>query len=150
MQDEVKPVVILLVDDDMEDIYGTKRAFKQSKFTNEFRYVQNYEDLMEYLGNEGRFADEDSNPRPHIILLDINMPKKSGLEILEELRKVEKYKSIPIVMLTTSENENDIAESYGLGANSFITKPVTMEGMLRVVNDFESYWFQLVKIPNRK
>lgn len=142
-----KPVIILMVDDDLEDIYSTKRAFKEGKIINDFHFVQDADELFSYLGNTGKYQDEDANPRPHIILLDINLPKKSGFEILEELRQDEKFRAIPVVMLTTSEQEGDILDSYDRGANSFITKPVNVDGMLQVVQNFERYWFQLVKIP---
>lgn len=147
MNPNIKPVVILMVDDDIEDIYSTKRAFKEGKFANDFRHVKDGDELIEYLENKGVYADEPSNPTPHIILLDINLPKKSGIEILKDLRGDERYRSIPVVMLTTSENEGDILDSYDRGANSFITKPVSIEGMLQVAKHFESYWFQLVSIP---
>jgi two-component system response regulator len=147
MNPNIKPVVILMVDDDIEDIYSTKRAFKEGKFANDFRHVKDGDELFAYLENKGEFADESFNPLPHIILLDINLPKKSGIEILKELREEDQYRSIPVVMLTNSENESDILDCYDRGANSFITKPVSIEGMLQVVKHFESYWFQMVSIP---
>lgn len=143
-----KPVVILMVDDDLEDIYSTKRAFKEGKIINEFHHVLDGDQLFDYLANKGDYADQNQNPFPHIILLDINLPKKSGIEILEELRQHKDYRSIPVVMLTTSDQSTDIFASYDKGANSYITKPVTVDGMMQVVQQFEAYWFQLVKLPD--
>lgn len=148
MNATAKPVVILMVDDDIEDIYSTKRAFSEGKIVNDFHHVTGGEELFEYLENKGSYNGDIENPRPHIILLDINMPKQSGLEILEKLRKMPKFRAIPVVMLTTSDQENDILDSYERGANSFVTKPVNIEGMLKVAQDFENYWFQLVAIPD--
>lgn len=149
MNQNIKPVVILMVDDDVEDIYATKRAFKDGKFVNDFHHVNDGDELFDYLENKGAFSDQSANPTPHIILLDINMPKKNGLEILEELRQEKKYRRIPVVMLTTSDQEGDILDSYDRGANSYITKPVSIEGMLQVARHFENYWFQMVRIPNK-
>lgn len=149
MNASAKPVVILMVDDDIEDIYSTKRAFSEGKIANDFRHVCGGAELFEYLNNKGEYSDSADNPRPHIILLDINMPKQSGFEVLEELRKNEEHRSIPVVILTTSDQENDIVDSYDRGANSFVTKPVSIEGMMKVAQDFENYWFQLVRIPEQ-
>lgn len=149
MNASVGPVIILMVDDDMEDIYSTKRAFSEGKIANEFRHVSGGDELFEYLENKGSYSDGTDNPRPHIILLDINMPKQSGLEILTELRKNEKHHEIPVVILTTSDQENDMLDSYDRGANSFITKPVNIAGIMKVAQDFENCWLQLVIIPKQ-
>lgn len=147
MNTNPEPVVVLMVDDDEEDAYATRRAFQEGKLANEFRHVKSGAELFDYLDNRGDFADRMENPRPHIILLDINMPEVGGLEVLEALRKNPTYRAIPVVMLTTSGHERDVLESYDRGANSFITKPVSVDGMLSVAQEFQSYWFQLVAIP---
>lgn len=148
MQSDFEPVIVLMVDDDKEDIYATKRAFADGKIANDFRYVMDGFELFDYLENRGAYSDGVANPAPHIILLDINLPKKSGLEILAELRLDDRYRQIPVVVLTTSDNDSDILGSYDRGANSFITKPVSVTGMLDIAQHFENYWFQLVKIPS--
>lgn len=148
MNTPMNPVVILLVDDDEEDIYATKRAFSEGKIVNDFRSVRSGPELFDYLENKGEFVEKSDNPRPHIILLDINMPQMDGFEVLEALRSKPAFRSIPVVMLTTSEQGKDVLDSYDRGANSFITKPVSIEGMMNIARDFQEYWFQLVKIPN--
>ena len=142
-----KPITILMVEDDAEDVLITKRAFRQDKIYNDFRHVENTRDMFAYLDGKPPFEDL---PRPDIILLDINLPGQNGMEALEQLRNNDAYKTIPVVMLTTSSEEEDIAESYGLGANSFISKPVTLDGMKKLARSFNEYWFQIVRIPGRE
>ena len=140
-------VTVLMVDDDEEDIYATKRAFRHGKFANEFRYVKTGAALFDYLENKGEFGDEAANPRPHIILLDINMPAMNGFEVLEKLRADDRYRKIPVVMLTTSSEDDDVVASYDKGVNSYISKPVDVDGMMNIARKFEDYWFELVRLP---
>ena len=138
-----------MVDDDEEDVYSTKRAFKKSKFPVQFRHVDSGEALLDYLDRKAPYQDDDKTPIPHVILLDINMPGMNGFHVLEKLRQHEIYHYIPVVMLTTSDAEHDILKSYQCGANSYITKPVAIDDMQDIVKQFDAYWFTLVKLPGR-
>ena len=141
-----RPVVILLVDDDDEDAFLTRRAFSKGKLLNDFHHVSSGEEMFAYLRGEGRFALEAS-PRPDLILLDINMPGMGGLEALKLLREDDTLRRIPVVMLSTSDDMDDVLGSYDGGANSYVTKPVDVAGMMKVASLFEEYWFQLVRLP---
>ena len=145
MQEKIP--VILMVDDDDEDIYLTRRAFCAQQQGLQFRSVQNYQDLFDYLYAKGEYQDNSASDLPDVILLDINIPKKNGFEILEGLRNDPKHRHIPVVMLTTSSAKHDIQKAYQLGANSFISKTVSAEGMKVVANKFCSYWFDFSKLP---
>lgn len=147
MQSSAEPVIVLMVDDDEADVYSAKRAFQEGKIVNEFRHVSDADGLFDYLDRMGDAVASSPYPRPHVILLDINMPGLSGLEALKTLKGNELYRSIPVIVLTTSDEEHDVSESYALGASSYITKPVSVEGMLNVARRFEEYWFQMVRIP---
>lgn len=147
MQSDAEPVVVLMVDDDDADVYSTRRAFKEGKIVNDFRHVSDADGLFDYLDQMETATGSTAHPRPHVILLDINMPGLSGLDVLKALKGNELYRSIPVVILTTSDEERDVAESYALGASSYITKPVSIQGMLEVARRFEDYWFQMVRVP---
>lgn len=143
-----KPFVILLADDDEEDRMLTSDALSESRILNELHLVEDGEQLLDYLRNEGSFADRNVNPRPGLILLDLNMPKKDGREALKEIKNDSRFKQIPIVVLTTSRTGEDIYQSYDLGVNSFISKPVTFEGLVKVMKALGKYWFEVVELPN--
>lgn len=147
MQSGAEPVIVLMVDDDDADVYSAKRAFREGKIVNDFRHVSDADGLFDYLDRMGDGPGSVPYPRPHVILLDINMPGLSGLEVLKTLKQNELYRSIPVVVLTTSDEEHDVSESYALGASSYITKPVSVEGMMNMAQRFEEYWFQMVRIP---
>lgn len=142
-----KDIIILMVDNDPEDVFLTKHAFKKGKLANDFRTVGNGQELLDYLRNEGEFADSVAHPRPHIVLLDINMPVMDGFEALKEVRGDERISDVPIVIMTTSREHGDISRGYANGANSYIAKPVTPRGMMDVVEAMEDYWFKIVQIP---
>lgn len=142
-----KSVVILVADDDPDDRMLTKEAFEENKLNNELRFVENGEELMDYLHQRGKYNTSNA-PRPGLILLDLNMPKKDGREALEEIKQNPELKRIPVVVLTTSKAEKDIDNSYNLGANSFITKPVTFENLVKVTSRLGQYWLKLVNLPN--
>lgn len=140
-----KLIKILLAEDNEDDIIMIKDAFARSKIINSFDVVKNGEEALAYLNKEGQYADKE---RPGLILLDINMPKKNGFEVLEALKKDPRFDYIPIVMLTTSEREEDIVKSYKEGACSYITKPVNFNNFAKVIEQFAIYWALISKIPN--
>jgi CheY-like chemotaxis protein len=149
MKPAKRVIEILVADDDPEDRMLIIDALKESHLHNHIQYVENGEELLEYLRNEGKFADTQSFPTPGIILLDLNMPKKDGREALKELRADPRFKSIPVVVLTTSKAEQDIVKTYNLGANSFITKPVTFSALVDVMVALNNYWFEIVELPTK-
>jgi CheY-like chemotaxis protein len=145
---ERRPVTILLADDDEEDRELTRDALQSSRLANEMHFVVDGQDLMDYLQRTGRYSDpEVEAPRPGIILLDLNMPKKDGREALAEIKADESLRRIPVVVLTTSKDEEDVLRTYDLGASSFITKPVTFAGLVEALRTWTRYWFELVELP---
>jgi len=147
MGKHTKPITILMADDDPDDQLLTKDAFEECKLANDLRFVNDGEELMDYLCRKGDFKNPEDSPRPGMILLDLNMPRKDGREALREIKADPDLRSIPIVVLTTSKAEEDIVRSYDLGVNSFITKPVTFEGLVEVVKTLGKYWFEIVELP---
>jgi len=148
---DLKPqsITILMADDDEDDRLMAKEAFEEAKLANELRFVEDGEELMDYLYCRGKYEDTDS-PRPGLILLDLNMPKKDGREALKEIKADPDLKRIPVVVLTTSQADEDIYRSYDLGVNSFITKPVSFDGMIYIITTLAQYWFQIVRLPETK
>jgi CheY-like chemotaxis protein len=142
-----KPITILLADDDADDRMLAKDALKESRLANDLRFVENGEELLDYLHRRGAFADAKSSPTPGLILLDLNMPRKDGREALREIKSDPNLRHIPIVVLTTSKAEEDIYRTYDLGVNSFITKPVTFDGLVNVMRTLGTYWFEIVELP---
>lgn len=140
-------VLILMADDDADDCLMAKEALSESRLVNELRFVHNGEELMDYLGRCGKYQDPASSPRPGLILLDLNMPRKDGREALREIKNNPSLRQIPIVVLTTSKADEDIYRTYDLGANSYITKPVTFEGLVAVIKALGRYWFEIVELP---
>jgi CheY-like chemotaxis protein len=145
-----KPVVILIADDDPEDCMLIKDAFKEGLLVNGLRFVEDGEELMDYLRHQGKYGDRSTSPRPGIILLDLNMPKKDGREALKEIKSDPDLRSIPVVILTTSKEEEDILRSYDLGANSYITKPVTFAGLVEAIKSLGKYWFEIVELAQER
>ena len=144
-----RPITILLADDDADDRILAKEALDESRVANELHCVEDGEQLMDYLYHRGRYSDPERAPRPGLILLDLNMPRKDGREALKEIKSDANLRSIPIVVLTTSKAEQDIYRTYDLGVNSFITKPVTFEGLVSVMRALGRYWFEIVELPFR-
>jgi CheY-like chemotaxis protein len=140
-------VVILMADDDADDRELTKEALTESRLANDLHFVEDGAELLDYLHQRGAYSKPGSAPRPGVILLDLNMPRKDGREALREIKADPNLRTIPIVVLTTSKAEEDIARSYDLGANSFISKPVTFEGLVEVVRGLGKYWFDIVELP---
>lgn len=141
-------IVILMADDDDDDYLLTQKALKESKLLNTLCRVSDGEELLDYLHGTGQFAGQDC-PRPGVILLDLNMPKKDGREALKELKSDPDLKDIPVVVFTTSKAEEDIYKSYKLGVNSFITKPVTFDNLIDVIKALGKYWFEIVELPKQ-
>ncbi|HEX8976009.1 MAG TPA: response regulator [Solirubrobacteraceae bacterium] len=144
-----RPLTILLADDDEEDRELARDALQNSRLANEMKFVVDGQDLLDYLRREGRWAAPDLDaPRPGIILLDLNMPKKDGREALAEIKADESLRRIPVVVLTTSKDETDVLSTYDLGVSSFITKPVTFSALVEVMRTWKEYWFEIVELPN--
>jgi CheY-like chemotaxis protein len=137
-----------MADDDEEDRELTREALAEARLTNELRCVADGVELMDYLHRRGEYGEggRDST-RPGIILLDLNMPRMDGREALAEIKQNPALRQIPVVVLTTSKAEEDIVRTYELGVNSFITKPVTFDGLVEVVRGFSRYWFEIVDLP---
>jgi CheY-like chemotaxis protein len=144
MSSHGQTITILLADDDEDDRLMTREALLEARLNNEMRSVVDGVDLMKYLRQEGQYADA---PRPGLILLDLNMPRKDGRESLAEIKSDPDLRSIPVVVLTTSKAEQDVIESYDLGVNSFITKPVTFTGLVTAMAVFSRYWLEIVELP---
>jgi CheY-like chemotaxis protein len=142
-----KLVTILIADDDADDRLLMKRLLKQSRLYNDLRFVEDGEELLDYLYQRGPYSAAGAAPRPRLILLDLNMPKISGREALAAIKTDPNLRTIPIVVLTTSKTEEEIYRSYDLGANSFITKPVNFEAMVEIMRAVTSYWFSIVELP---
>jgi CheY-like chemotaxis protein len=145
---QCKPITILLADDDEDDRELTRDALQDSRLANDMQFAVDGQDLMDYLRRKGRYADPLVHaPRPGVILLDLNMPKKDGREALAEIKADPTLRQIPVVVLTTSHDEEDVVRSYDLGVNSFITKPVTFAGLVEVMHTWTRYWFEMVELP---
>lgn len=143
-----RPLLILLADDDEDDRLLTSEAIEESQLNGVLHCVGDGEELMQYLQRSGAYAQSDeSAPRPDLILLDLNMPRKDGREALREIKADANLRSIPVVVLTTSKAEEDVLRTYDLGVNSFITKPVTYDELVNVMSTLNSYWAQTVQLP---
>jgi len=145
-----KLITILMADDDEDDRLLTEEAFVESHLANDLHFVKDGEELMQYLLRQGEYTDPKTSPRPGIILLDLNMPRKDGREALEEIKANPDLCRIPVIILTTSKAEEDIVRSYDLGANSFIAKPVTFRRLVEVLGTVGNYWFHIVQLPTEE
>ncbi|HET9677232.1 MAG TPA: response regulator [Solirubrobacterales bacterium] len=143
-----KPILILMAEDDADDRLLVKEALEESRVLNELRFVEDGEELLEYLRRQGRYAAEEASPRPGLVLLDLNMPRKDGREALREIKADPELRRIPIVVMTTSKAEEDIFRSYDSGASSYITKPVTFERLVELMKTLGQYWIEFVELPN--
>ena len=144
---QAKPITILMAEDDPDDRLLTEEAFSEALLANDLRFVEDGEELMDYLYRRGKYADASNSPHPGLILLDLNMPRKDGREALEEIKANPNLRRIPIVVLTTSKAEEDILRTYDLGVSGFITKPVQFESLVEVVKVLGKYWFEIVELP---
>ncbi len=143
-------ITILMAEDDPDDRLLTEEALEESHLLNKLNFVENGEELLDYLYQRGKFSDPKTAPRPGVIFLDLNMPKKDGREALQEIKADPSLRLIPVVVLTTSKAEEDIIKTYDLGASSFITKPVTFESLVEVMKTLGKYWFEIVELPPAK
>ena len=141
------PIAILMADDDRADCRLVQKALEKSRLANRLILVHDGDALMDYLYRRGPYADRTQYPDPGVILLDLNMPKKSGHEALDEIREDPNLCHLPIVVLTTSEDEADVLKSYSLGASSYITKPVSFDDLVEVIRNLGNYWFEIVRLP---
>ena len=142
-----KPIEILIAEDDYDDRLLTQKALRKSHLLNNLNFVEDGICLMDYLYRKGDYVDADRFPFPDIILLDLNMPRMDGREALKLIKNDDHLKSIPVIVLTTSKEEEEVARSYKLGANSYITKPVDFAGFLRAMKVFSEYWVSIVRLP---
>jgi CheY-like chemotaxis protein len=142
------PIVILMADDDADDRFLAEDALKEAKVNNHLRFVVDGEDLMDYLCNRGKYIDVAANPRPGLLLVDLNMPRKDGREAIAEIKKDPDLCRIPIVVLTTSKAEEDVLRTYELGVAGYVTKPVSFEGLVEVMKAIGKYWFEIVVLPD--
>ena len=144
----IRSINLLIADDDPDDRMMTKAALEESYLLNSLYFVENGQELMDFLKRRGKYTDPETSPRPGLILLDLNMPRKDGREALLEIKSDPELRAIPIVVLTTSKSEEDILKSYNLGVNCFISKPVLFEELIEVVRSIGQYWFDIVKLPS--
>ena len=142
-----RAAVVLLVEDSPADQIATQRAFKKSRLLNELYIVEDGEQALDFLYNRGEYEEPESAPRPDLILLDLNLPRVDGREVLATIKQDKGLCTIPVVILTTSSAEEDVVRSYGLGVNTFVTKPVTMQSFMDTVETLQAYWFQIVILP---
>ena len=143
-----KPVTILMAEDDPDDRQMTKEAFAESHLANDLRFVEDGVELMDYLHRRGKYADPATSPVPGLLLLDLNMPRKDGREALREIKADPRLKHLRVVVLTTSQAEEDIHKTYDLSASSYIAKPVTFAALLEVIQALGKYWLEIVELPN--
>jgi CheY-like chemotaxis protein len=143
-----KPITILYADDDAEDRMLVKDAWAENRLANELHFVEDGEELMDYLRRRGQYTHLSGQPLPGMILLDLNMPRKDGREALQEIKADPRLRSIPVVVLTTSKAEEDILRAYDLGVNSFILKPVTFQSLVDLTLTLSKYWFEVVELPS--
>jgi two-component system, response regulator len=141
-----KSLTLLVAEDDEDDRNFIKNAWEEGCIPNDLRFVEDGEELTDYLSRMGKYSDPASSPRPTVILLDLNMPRKNGHEALLEIKSNPKFSQIPIIVLTSSKAEEDICRSYDCGANSFIIKPVTHESLVYVLGIVEKYWLKIVRL----
>ncbi len=147
MNIEGRPVEILLVEDNPGDVRLAKEGLKECKLLNNLCVVGDGVEAMAYLRKEGKYA---ASAKPDLILLDLNLPRKDGREVLAEIKSDERLKRIPVVILTTSQAEEDILRSYGLHANCYIAKPVDLEQFVKIVQSIHEFWFRIVRLPSEE
>jgi two-component system response regulator len=144
---KVKPITILMADDDEDDRLLTQDALTESRVLNDLHFVEDGVELLEYLERRGKFEEKTVSPRPGLILLDLNMPRMDGREALQAIKANPNLKGIPVVILTTSKQEEDMVKGYNLGAASYITKPVSFEGLVDLMKTLGKYWVEFVELP---
>lgn len=148
MKRQVPP--ILMADDDEDDRLLAEDALAESGLPNKLFFVENGQQLLEYLRGEGAFKDRGKHPLPGLILLDLNMPIKDGLSALTEIRADERLTHLPVVVLTTSNNDEEVLKSYRIGANSFLTKPIEFDALVEMLRNLGKFWFETAHLPCAK
>lgn len=146
MRKHGEPITILMADDDADDRKLTRDALEESRLANEIRFVENGEELLDYLRGKGKYSDPATAPRPGLILLDLNMPRMDGRSALKEIKDDPDLRRIPVTVLTTSKADEDIFRTYDMGVNSYIVKPVTFEALVDILQTLEKYWFEIVEL----
>lgn len=146
MPKDAEPVQILLVEDNPGDVLLTREALAEAKVANDLNVVRDGEDAMRFLRRQGDHVDA---PRPDLVLLDLNLPRKDGREVLEEIKLDPELRRIPVIVLTTSAAEQDILQTYDLYANSYVTKPLDVDEFLAAVRSIEGFWLEVVRLPKR-
>ena len=148
--DSITTITILVAEDDADDRLLVKDALNKCRMATNLYFVKDGEDLLDFLHRRGKFKGKKTSPRPSLILLDLNMPKKDGREALKEIKSDPDLKRIPIVAMTTSKAEEDIFTTYELGVNSYITKPVSYDSLVKIMDSITQYWFHTVSLPSRE
>ncbi|MFQ5597282.1 MAG: response regulator [Nitrospiria bacterium] len=148
VRDYIKSMKILLVEDSLHDIEITRRAFSKGRLNIEIKVVRDGEEALDYLYRRGRFQEYASSPRPGLILLDLNLPKIAGMDVLQQIKADRDLRSIPVIVMTVSLREEDIVRSYDLGANTYIHKPVEFEHFMQVVSAIQEYWILTSTLPS--
>ena len=143
-----RTITIVMADDDEDDRMFAQGALVEARLANNIDFVEDGEELMDYLQHKGKYDNGNSPARPGLILLDLNMPRKDGREALKEIKADPKLRQIPVVVLTTSKAQEDIFRTYDLGVSSFITKPVSFEGLVDIMKTLSKYWFEIVSLPS--
>jgi CheY-like chemotaxis protein len=141
-----KKMVILIADDDADDRMFLEQALRTNDYTSDIRFVEDGEELMEYLLRQGRYANIDA-PSPNLLVLDLNMPRKNGFQALAEIKAHSRLRRLPVIVMTTSGADEDVAKSYNLGVNSFITKPFNFNRLVEIIGAMKIYWLDVVKLP---
>ena len=141
--------VILMADDDADDRLLANDALMDCAFEGQVHFVEDGEELVNYLRRREKFSDAESSPRPGLILLDLNMPRKNGKEVLREIKADPDLRQIPVVVFTTSKSDTDIAAVYELGANSFVVKPAGYDNLVGIMRSLKQYWFSIVQLPGQ-
>jgi len=145
-----KPIRILLVEDNLHDIEIARRAFSSGPIKVELVVVHYGQDALDYLNHRGQFHPQDISPPPALILLDLNLPRMNGFEVLKKIKEDDHLSSIPVIVLTVSERNEDIAPSYALGANTYIQKPVVFKDFMRIVRVIQEYWLGIASLPTHE
>lgn len=148
MNESPEPRVILLAEDDADDRMLVTRVLEKELMVRDVRAVWNGEELMDYLKRRGKYAEPDDSPRPSLVLLDLNMPRKDGREALQEIKSDPDLRRIPVVVLTTSNSDVDVQQSYDAGVNAYITKPARFADMVDAFRVLHKFWFKVVRLPS--
>jgi CheY-like chemotaxis protein len=147
MKTKAGPVTILMAEDDPDDRLLAQEAIREANLNHDIQFVEHGEELLNYLRHTGIFANKSQFPQPRLVLLDLNMPRMDGREALKEIKADPELRRIPIVVLTTSQAEEDIIKTYDLGVSGYITKPAAFDGLIEVMKVIGKYWFEIVELP---